>query len=118
MSILPYERLVRDWLDAAGIEINGNAPHDIHIHHQGLYRRAVQQGSLGLGESYMDEWWDAKAVDQFIVRLIGSGIERRISTWRHHLQYVLGNTLQNLQKLNPQIKNENLIYAGHSIRVR
>ena len=27
-------------------------------------------------------------------------------------------TVRNLMALNPQIKNENLIYAGHSIRIR
>ena len=31
---------------------------------------------------------------------------------KHH------TTLQNLQKLNPQIKNPNLIYAGKTIRIR
>lgn len=100
MSIRPHERVALEILDAAGIEVNGPAPWDIQVHHADFYRRALQQGTLGLGESYMDQWWDAEAVDQFIDRLVRSGIEQRISHWRHHVQYVLGNTLQNLQ--NPR----------------
>lgn len=100
MSMRPHERIGREILEAADIEVNGDRPWDLQIHHQGFYRRALQQGTLGLGEAYMDQWWDARAVDQFVERLVRSGVEQRVSHWRHQLQYVVGNTLQNLQ--NPR----------------
>jgi hypothetical protein len=30
----------------------------IHVHHPGVYRRVLTSGSVGLGESYADGWWD------------------------------------------------------------
>jgi cyclopropane-fatty-acyl-phospholipid synthase len=50
----------------AGIEIGGTRPWDIQIHDERLYGRLAAFGSLGLGESYMDGWWDAESIDQFI----------------------------------------------------
>lgn len=30
----------------------------IHVHHPAVYRRVLTSGSIGLGESYADGWWD------------------------------------------------------------
>ena len=50
----------------SGITINGSKPYDITINNENFYDRIVKHGELGLGESYMDRWWEAGAVDQFI----------------------------------------------------
>ena len=42
----------------AGIQINGGSPWDIQIHDERTAARVLAQGSMGLGESYMDGWWD------------------------------------------------------------
>ncbi len=60
----------RKLLDAAGITINGSHPWDIHVHDERLYLRCLLHGSLGLGEAYMDGWWDCAAIDEFICRLL------------------------------------------------
>lgn len=62
-------------LSLAGIKINGNNPWDIKVHNENLYQRVLTQGSLGLGESYMDGWWDCQKLDEFFYRFIRS-IER------------------------------------------
>lgn len=33
------------------------------------FGRLLAEGTLGLGESYMDGWWDVEALDEFIARL-------------------------------------------------
>ena len=65
------EDIVRKILDPSGVQINGNKPWDIQIHNPSFYERILSGGSLALGESYMDGWWDCEALDQFfeIIRL-------------------------------------------------
>jgi len=58
--------IIEDLLSQAGITINGHQPYDIQVYNQQLYSRIIQQGSLGLGESYMDGWWDCERLDIFL----------------------------------------------------
>ncbi|MGE8542185.1 MAG: hypothetical protein ACN6NX_12840 [Acinetobacter sp.] len=60
--------IVKNLLDQADIVINGDRPHDIKVHHPQLYSRIMQEGSLGLGESYMDGWWDCERLDIFFIK--------------------------------------------------
>jgi cyclopropane-fatty-acyl-phospholipid synthase len=52
------EQLVRDLCARIGIEVNGPKATDLQIKDSRFYRRVLAEGSLGLGESYMDGWWD------------------------------------------------------------
>ena len=61
----PIRGMVEELLGLADIQINGNRPWDLQVHDARLYRRALAQGSLGLGESYMDGWWDCEALDEW-----------------------------------------------------
>ncbi len=54
------EFTIRKVLDESGIEVNGTNSCDIQIHDARFYSRLMSEGSLGLGESYMDEWWEVK----------------------------------------------------------
>ncbi len=51
-------------LEGSNIAFNGNNPWDIHVYNADLYERVLTQGSLGLGEAYMDEWWDCQQLDE------------------------------------------------------
>ncbi|MDE0065342.1 MAG: class I SAM-dependent methyltransferase [Acidimicrobiaceae bacterium] len=53
-------------LDAAGVTVGGDAPQDIHIHDDRLWSRILRDRELGLGESYMDGWWEANQLDEFL----------------------------------------------------
>lgn len=59
-----------DLMEMAGIKVNGNAPFDIQVHDRDFYARVLQQPFLGLGESYMDGWWDCDAIDRFIEKIM------------------------------------------------
>jgi len=63
------EGFVRSLLERAGISVGGSAPHDIVVHDRRFYARVARDASLGLGESYMDGWWDCPAIDQMIARI-------------------------------------------------
>jgi cyclopropane-fatty-acyl-phospholipid synthase len=63
-------------LDKAGIQINGPHPWDLQVHHPRMYTRAMSQGTLGLGESYMDGDWDCAALDELFARLMRLDVDR------------------------------------------
>jgi cyclopropane-fatty-acyl-phospholipid synthase len=60
----------------ADIRINGSRPWDINVHNEGFYPRVLRQGSVGLGESYMDGWWDCGELDQFFAKIFAADIDR------------------------------------------
>jgi len=92
------ETFLRDLLAKAGISVNGDNPWDIRVHNDKFYPRAISQGSLGFGESYMDGWWDCEAIDKFIYKVIKAGLQEHIrdNKWRLFFHY-LKSKLMNLQ---------------------
>jgi len=70
---------VRNLLESADIQINGERPWDIHVHNEGLYERILQEGSLGLGEAYMDRWWDCEALDEFFTRVLQGNLREKLT---------------------------------------
>ncbi len=79
MSYRSYKKKAEEILAKTGVEINGVKPWDIQVHNENLYRRILAQGSLGLGESYMDGWWDCERLDQFFHKILSAGLENMIS---------------------------------------
>ena len=73
-----YEKITTEILEMAGIQINGNNPWDIRVHNKEFYRRAITEGELGLGEAYMDGWWDADNVDELIDRILKTKLDEII----------------------------------------
>lgn len=64
------ENIIRSKLLSAGISINGKNPWDIQIHDKRVYPRVFFKGSLGLGESYMEGWWDCQSLDSFFYKIL------------------------------------------------
>lgn len=70
--------LVREILADTGISINGTNPWDIEVRKEDFYRRVVRYGSIGLGESYMDGWWECESLPELFSRLIPSAPEMKL----------------------------------------
>lgn len=66
------EQISTDILSCAGILINGPNPWDIQVHDKRFFDRIVADHSIGLGESYMEGWWDCEELDEMFARLIRS----------------------------------------------
>ena len=73
-----YKLLTEQLLKGTGIQINGPNPWDIHVHNENFYRRALTEGELGIGEAYMDGWWEAEALDETISRILLERLEEKI----------------------------------------
>lgn len=69
---------IQSILSLADIQINGSRPWDIQVHNAEFYSRVLAQGSLGLGEAYMDGWWDAQSLDQLFTRVLTARLETKI----------------------------------------
>ena len=57
-------------LEKAGVPINSHEPWSIHVKNEKLWDRVASQHQLGLGEAYMDGWWECQAVDEMLTRLL------------------------------------------------
>ncbi|PWY53932.1 cyclopropane fatty acyl phospholipid synthase [Legionella qingyii] len=74
------KKIVTDLLHSAGITPNGSEAWDIQINNEAFYSRIFNGGSLALGESYMDGWWDCKSLDQFFSRVLQAQLDQKIKS--------------------------------------
>jgi cyclopropane-fatty-acyl-phospholipid synthase len=69
--------IVQEILKPAGIAINGSSPSDMHINDERFFGRVLRDGSIGLGESFMDCWW-CDRLDEFFCKLMPLQPEKSI----------------------------------------
>ncbi len=71
-----------EWLEQlcreCGVTINGSRPQDPKVLNDGLARRAFTEGSMGLGEAYMDGWWECEALDELATSALRANIDQKI----------------------------------------
>ncbi|MBN2541528.1 cyclopropane fatty acyl phospholipid synthase [bacterium] len=92
------KKILEEILEPTGIKFNGDKPYDIQVHNDKFYKRVLVDGSLGFGESYMDGWWDCKALDQLIDRIFRAEIDEKVKGNWKIIWHVLRSKLFNLQK--------------------
>lgn len=92
-----WYKISYDLLQKAGVEINGNRPFDVQVKNNKFYKRVLQQGSLGLGESYMDGWWDCERLDELITLLVSADLESALSGNIKELVRIAGARIINMQ---------------------
>jgi cyclopropane-fatty-acyl-phospholipid synthase len=92
-----HRQIFADLLAGADVAIDGPHPWDIQVRDDRLFARVLRERNLGLGESYMDGWWDCPRLDEFFYRVLKCGLEGRVrGGWVHLLRYLPG-ILFNLQ---------------------
>ncbi|MFU8826496.1 MAG: cyclopropane-fatty-acyl-phospholipid synthase, partial [Brevefilum sp.] len=93
------EKIVRELLGTADVSVNGHRPWDIQVHDDRLYDRILRDASLGLGEAYMDGWWDCDAVDALIDRALRANLREKVEKNFRLAWHVLRAKLFNRQSL-------------------
>jgi cyclopropane-fatty-acyl-phospholipid synthase len=78
MRIHPFRQRLEHLLAQADVRLDGERDWDLQMHDPRLPGRLVVQGSLGLGESYMDGWWDARSLDGLLYRLLEAHLDERV----------------------------------------
>jgi cyclopropane-fatty-acyl-phospholipid synthase len=72
------EKFIRELFESADVQVNGSRSWDIQIHDARFYARVLRDSSLGLGESYMDGWWDCEAIDEMINRVLLARLDEKV----------------------------------------
>jgi cyclopropane-fatty-acyl-phospholipid synthase len=86
-----FENLLAD----ADIRLDGERRWDPQIHDDRVFSRALASGTLGIGEAYMDGWWDCAAVDTLVEKIT-----------RHQAMAKLGSPRDVLDIARAKITNE------------
>jgi len=73
------QQKIEEILLLADIQTNGQRPADMQIHDKRVFQRILANGSLGLGEAYMDGWWDCEQIDQFITKIIRANFRKNVA---------------------------------------
>lgn len=89
--------LAETLLEGAGVTIDGPDPWDIQVKDPRFFRRVLSQGELGLGESYMDGWWEVDDLAEFIARVLKARLDRKIRRSPRALLQLALARLVNLQ---------------------
>lgn len=110
------ESYFRSILEEIDVEIGGDRPWDLQVHDERFFVRAARHGSLGVGESYMDGWWDADDLAELVYRLLrwrNEAMEdrERASPWPRRLND-LRRRLFNLQSRS---KAEEVVDAHYDL---
>jgi len=87
---------VAQLLATAGVRIDDDAPWDMRVHDSRVYSRIIAHGSLGLGEAYMDGWWDAEDLDGFLERVLAARLDHCVGGFDDAALYVQSKLI-NLQ---------------------
>ncbi len=94
----PLQKTAQKILDLADIKINGDRPWDIAVLNDNLYARVLRHGSLGLGEAYMDGWWESKQLDECISHLLRAHIDKKINLKLKNLLEFARQIIMNYQR--------------------
>jgi len=93
-------QMMVELLEKADIQVGGHRPWDICLNAKEVPERIFADGSLGLGESYMDGAWEAEQVDELICRLLRARLDQHVQPIKlvfHSLKAKLFN-LQNSKR--------------------
>jgi cyclopropane-fatty-acyl-phospholipid synthase len=72
---------VAEVFSLAGIQIGGRRPWDLQVHDERFYARLLAGGDLAAGETYMDGWWDAEALDELCTRVHRANLPAVVGGW-------------------------------------
>ena len=73
-------KAIEKFLNASDIQINRNNPWDLQVNNPNAFERIVNRGSLALGESYVDQWWESKALDQFFENIFAKKPDQNLKS--------------------------------------
>ena len=92
------KQVIQELFDFSDVRIDGDRPWDIQIHNPQFFERVLAGGSLALGESYMDGWWDCDALDQFFAKIMDARLDKKVKKSARVLWTVMKAKFINAQR--------------------
>ncbi len=80
-----YKIIISRILKKAGYKIGGN----FCVKDDRFYKTVLVNGSLGLAESYMKEWWDLSKIDDLIYNLLRLKVDKKFGRQLRIIQQIL-----------------------------
>lgn len=106
----PDKEITQNLLSNTGITLDGQNPYDIQVYHSDFYSRILKDGARGLGESYVEGWWECKKLDEFFKRLFEQNVESKARQhwrlWSVQLQNSLFNRYPEQVGLQAELHRE------------
>lgn len=97
--IANFRQRVENNLANADVQVDGIRPTDIVVHDDRFYARVVSHGALGLGESYVDGWWDCSELAGFFCKLLKARLDQRFSlNWATLITYLRARVANRQEK--------------------
>ena len=90
------ENLVTELMESADVRVNGDRPWDIQVHDARFFDRMIRHGQLGIGEAYMDGWWDCARIDEMSARFIRANLHHESIRDRRFIGYYLKQRLKGI----------------------
>ncbi|MGB3253010.1 cyclopropane fatty acyl phospholipid synthase [Buttiauxella gaviniae] len=90
-------QVVEKLLSPAGIRINGDKPWDLSVHDEQFYTRVINEGSIGLGETYVEGLWDCPALDIFFTKILRAGVSEMMPFNFREMFHICISRLRNMQ---------------------
>lgn len=91
------KKIIEGLIRQAGIVIDGPNQSDVKVHNERIYQRIMHTGALGLGEAYMDKWWDCPRLDIFTEKILHAHLDGQVSVPISHRLRLLLSTVINFQ---------------------
>lgn len=83
MKTEKFKNYLNDLLATADIGINGEHPWDLTVYNDEFYAKVFSDGSVGVGEAYVEKWWDCSQLDEFFARVLSANLESKIrANWK------------------------------------
>jgi len=90
-------QIIQKLLTHVDVQIDGNRPWDIQVDNPEFFIRVLRGGSLALGESYMDGWWNCEALDQLFDKIMSARLDKQVKKEKENLSAILRAKIFNAQ---------------------
>lgn len=92
--------MMTNFLQEAGVTINGHEPHDIRINNALFFKKIGLNPSLGAGEGYMEGLWDCDQLDELFFKIGSKNVSDKLNSPSLIKLYSLLNNVINFQTRN------------------
>jgi cyclopropane-fatty-acyl-phospholipid synthase len=99
-----------EWLTEADIRIGGNRPWDLRVIDERLFSAIARRGATGLGDAYVDGWWECERLDEFFHRVMRARLPHKLRWHPYVVATYLRDLLVNAQTRNRAFRNARAHY--------
>ncbi|MBU1019106.1 MAG: class I SAM-dependent methyltransferase [Patescibacteria group bacterium] len=83
----------------------------VQVNHPSFYRRVLMEGTMGLGDSYIEGVWDSPQIDEFVFQILSSGVYQQAAP----LYNIIGEFRRRLMNLQSLDRSNQVIEAHYDL---